>query len=246
MPFSRAARHAPGLVLYEGPSLIDEQPIVVIATGIFNPSSNRKTGWMVQTWILRADVHPLEASKSGADRSICGSCPYRRQADGVRRCYVVLHEAPSTVFRAYRAGRYAHPTGDDLAELNALPVRAGSYGDPGAAPREVWDAVLGPHHTGYTHRWRERPDLRHLLMASVDDVAELHQARALGWRAYRVLLADEEGLRPNEVLCAHVTRGVRCEQCRLCQGAAGASPLSIAVPPHGASRHRFGLAVIPT
>lgn len=246
MPFSRTARHAPGLVLYEGPSLIDEQPIVVIATGIFSPSSNRKTGWMVQTWILRSDVHPLQASKTGEDESICGSCPLRaKSAHGIRRCYVVLHEAPSTVFRTYKAGRYVRAEPCDLSELQSLPVRAGSYGDPGAVPLPVWTSVLGPSHTGYTHRWRERPDLRELLMASVDSAAEHHQAQELGWRTYRILDEDEPALRPNEVLCAHYTRGLRCEFCRLCQGAQASARTSIVTPPSGARRGRFALPVLP-
>ena len=46
-----------GLVLYEGPSEIDGKPIVCIAT---LDSRNRKTGNMVQTWILRQDVSPFE------------------------------------------------------------------------------------------------------------------------------------------------------------------------------------------
>ena len=43
------AEMAKGYVLHEGPSPFDGQPIVSIAT---LHSSNRKTGDMVQTWIL--------------------------------------------------------------------------------------------------------------------------------------------------------------------------------------------------
>jgi hypothetical protein len=43
-----------GVVLYEGPSELDGKPIVVVAT--FN-SVNDKTGNMVQTWIIRSDMH---------------------------------------------------------------------------------------------------------------------------------------------------------------------------------------------
>ena len=58
-----------GYVIYRGPSLLDGAPIVAIAT---MQTSNRKTGNMVQTWILREDVSPVEASKAGADASVCG------------------------------------------------------------------------------------------------------------------------------------------------------------------------------
>lgn len=38
-----------GVILYEGPSHIDGAPIVVIANRIVAPSTNDKTGAMVQT-----------------------------------------------------------------------------------------------------------------------------------------------------------------------------------------------------
>jgi hypothetical protein len=68
---------ANGAVLWQGASLLDGAPIVVIATGLAAASSNRKTGAMVQTYILRSDVSPVAAVKSGADVSICGDCPHR-------------------------------------------------------------------------------------------------------------------------------------------------------------------------
>jgi hypothetical protein len=66
-----------GLELWRGPSRLDGAPIVAIATGLAEPSSNPKTGPMVQTWILRADSSPQEAQRTGADASVCGDCPLR-------------------------------------------------------------------------------------------------------------------------------------------------------------------------
>ena len=54
-------------IIYKGPSLIDGKPIVVIAT---YSNRNTKTGSVVQTYIEREDINPLEASKTGADVSI--------------------------------------------------------------------------------------------------------------------------------------------------------------------------------
>ncbi len=56
-----------GFVLYQGPSLLDGLPIVAIAT---MRSTNPKTGPVPQTWILRADVPPMDAVRTGADASI--------------------------------------------------------------------------------------------------------------------------------------------------------------------------------
>ena len=57
-------------VIYKGPSLLDNEQIVVIAT---YSDRNTKTGKVVQTYILRENINPLEASKTGADFSICGN-----------------------------------------------------------------------------------------------------------------------------------------------------------------------------
>jgi hypothetical protein len=79
-----------GFILYEGASELDNAPIVVIATMSTN---NRKTGKMVQVWILRSDIDPIEAFKSKADYSICGNCPQRWSLGGA--CYVNIGQAPS-------------------------------------------------------------------------------------------------------------------------------------------------------
>ena len=54
------------------------------------------------------------------------------------------------------------------------------------------------------------------------------------------------GMERIEIVCANVTRGIRCEQCRLCQGASGPSAVSVVVPPHGSASARFALPIIPT
>ena len=86
-----------GVVLYEGPSQIDGAPIVMIAVGLLQGSTNTKTGAMVQTYILRQDMPPIEAVKTGADESICGGCTHRGDGTGKKRsCYVTLIHGPRT------------------------------------------------------------------------------------------------------------------------------------------------------
>ena len=55
------------MIVYEGPSRIDGEPIVAILT---LKSSNSKTGNMAQLWILRQDQHPQDAINSKNDYSI--------------------------------------------------------------------------------------------------------------------------------------------------------------------------------
>ena len=59
-----------GYVIYKDPSLIDGKPIVMIA---ITASRNTKTGNMMQTYIIRPDIDPMLANKTGADFSICGN-----------------------------------------------------------------------------------------------------------------------------------------------------------------------------
>lgn len=147
------------IVLYKGPSMLDGAPIVAIAT---LGSSNVKTGPMVQTWILRQDMAPTEASKAAADSSVCGDCPRRHATGG--DCYVTLFQAPLSVWRQWdRAGRPEANIDQDMLVPLTLAAqehgfRMGSYGDPAAVPFTVWRdmmEVLQPKlHTGYTHQWR--------------------------------------------------------------------------------------------
>ena len=65
-------------IIYRGPSLLDGSPIVAIAT---YSARNRKTGAMVQTYIIRDDMDPVTASRTGADAAICGACPLRGKAN---------------------------------------------------------------------------------------------------------------------------------------------------------------------
>lgn len=66
----------PGVIVYEGPSMLDKKPIVMIATG-WNGTRNGKTGQMLQTWILRKNISPMDASRRKLDASVCGKCPLR-------------------------------------------------------------------------------------------------------------------------------------------------------------------------
>lgn len=66
-----------GLELWRGPSRLTGDPVVCLVTGLQAPSSNAKTGPMLQTWILAQDEAPHVAQASGADEAVCGDCPMR-------------------------------------------------------------------------------------------------------------------------------------------------------------------------
>jgi hypothetical protein len=231
-----------GVVLWEGPSALDGNQIAVIATGIRKASANPKTGPMVQVWILRADVRPDRAVKSGADASVCGGCKFRPANGG--GCYVKTFQAPLSVWKSYRAGQY--PAADG-SELVGKRVRLGAYGDPGAVPASVWTRALEgvTGWTGYTHQWRHRPDLKALCMASVDDAAEAAEASALGWRYFRVRALGEAIVLAKEIECVNTSSGKSCYDCGLCKGATlGAKSIYIDAHGAGAKRIRGSLNVL--
>lgn len=203
-----------GVVLYEGPSLLDGKPIVVIAIGLNNKSKNSKTGGMVQTYILRSDVSPIEAIRDGSDESICGNCELRGTVEIVtkgrakgqkrnrkRKCYVNVGQGPTIVFKTYKRGGYPryNPMCHYFSVEALFPkrkVRLGTYGDPAAAPEWVWEEALRDTEgwTGYTHQWRD-PRFAYLkkwCMASVTDWASRCEAMADGWRTFRVSMPNEK------------------------------------------------------
>jgi len=244
-------------VIYNGPSLIDGQPIVVI--GII-ASNNTKTGNMLQTHIIRADINPLEASKTGADYSICGDCihrglptdnPDKKTAVG-RACYVNLGQGPLQVFKAYKAGKYPTASPQEITRLGAKRmIRLGTYGDPAAVPSKVWDLLLkeARGHTGYTHQHAPAYVSTNYayMMYSADTLQDAKKAHSKGYRTFRVVSVQDyeknglNALLSNEILCPaskENDKGVTCIECKLCTGSQSKAK-SIAIVAHGPTKNNF-------
>ncbi len=236
-----------GYILYQGPSAIDGKPIVVIATGFAKQSSNGKTGNMIQTWIIRQDIAPNAATKTGDDESICGQCIHRpalkKQIEALGekhiRCYVKVWQAPLSVYKAYKRGIYPVASHDDVAKLcDGLMVRFGSYGDPYAAPIALWKAMASKAlgWTGYTHQWRKAGiDWAKLVMASADSLADMLEAHGKGYRTFRVTAKPFENVKGLEAVCpASKEKGARtdCATCRACMGMGGKAKVSIQIARH--------------
>lgn len=234
------------MIIYQGPSLINGAPIVAIAIA---KSGNVKTGNMVQTYIIRADISPLDASKTGADYSICGSCkhrgnatsnPAKKQAEK-RSCYVNLGQGPTIVYKALVRGIYPNVTGHKaIAAIGkGRMVRLGTYGDPAAVPAYIWESLLSEAsgHTAYTHQSgvqgaQARPAF---MMISADTKEQALDAWAQGKRTFRVINSTHEVVTGKEILCpASKEAGFKttCNSCGLC-GGASVKAKSIAIVDHG-------------
>jgi hypothetical protein len=239
-------RHFPkNLVFYSGPSLLTGDPIVAIAG---QTTSNRKTGPCVQVWILRADVSPIDAVKSGGDSAICGTCRHRGHDGGQERsCYVTFFREPHNIWRSLPS------TGRDVSVeklanlLSGKHVRLGAYGDPAALPFEIWEGILrkASGWTAYTHQWRTCDErFRSIAMASVDSPEEKEEASRQGWRTFRVRRPDQPVMDTETTCPASIEGGHRkqCATCGLCCGAARPAK-SIAILAHGSGARHFALTL---
>ena len=181
-------------------------------------SANVKTGDMAQVWILNKDINPVDALKSGASKEVCFNCTHLVN----KTCYVNVGQAPQSVYKAYKMGKYA-PL--DLDILKALikwkAVRFGAYGEPVLIPLHLvkFIAKHARGFTGYTHQWQNLAylDYKDYFMASADNISEVVKAHQMGYRTFRVKGENQVNL-ANEIDCPNATTGVQCRDCTLCDG----------------------------
>jgi len=215
------------MLIYEGPNHSGTGDIAVIAT---SGSKNRKTGDMIQVWILPKDTLPTDALKTGEDALVCGDCPLRPALGG--GCYVNVGQAPNAVWRKYKRGGYHTIMG--FAPFDR-PLRIGAYGDVAEIPEWIVRDLVdrSPHgHTCYTAQWRPRPDLQDISMASVQTYDGWVEANDLGWSTFRVTDPEGEWADALEVPCPADRHNVQCDKCKLCCGNSKGQR-SIYIPAHG-------------
>ena len=226
--------------------MIDGSEILGILSGLRGNSGNVKTGPMIQTWILKNDIAPVAAVHQGKDYSICGSCKLRHYLNGC--CYVLPHQAPSSLYKAAKAGQLLELSQlkpGQLRRFNGafkrLPVRLGAYGDPFAIPPEGWEPILSRASkktgwTGYCHQWMDPRSawLQSWCLASVESIAEKREAQQLGWKTSRT--AKDHTFERDEAICPNqLDDSILCADCLLCDG----SKKNILGSVHGSKKGRF-------
>jgi len=223
-----------GYIVYEGPSELDGSPIVVIINKIRAASKNVKTGALVQSFIIRSDINPVEALKTGDDVAICGHCIHRPSLaayTGAPPCYVNVGRSVASVYKAYKRGSYAYASPAEAAlYLTGLKLRIGTYGDGAAAPVKIWQQLtqFTADHVGYSHQW-ENPSFDHaawskLVMASADTIDEAARANLYGMRVFRVSVGVDK--QAGEAACpasAESGKKTTCDNCMLCAGTSKAA-----------------------
>jgi hypothetical protein len=130
------------MIVWQGSSMLTGEPIMVLASvsrrlrkGKAVSSGNSKTGEMIQLYIPRSDMTPLDALAQGKDEAICGVCPHRGKASGGSgACYVQVGKGPTMTAGAhFRKGSAPF----DRERFRGQKVRFGAYGDPAAVLFEV-------------------------------------------------------------------------------------------------------------
>lgn len=222
-------------VLYDGPSQLTGEPILLVVTGTKTKSQNRKTGDMLQAWILPKNIKPVDAVVSGADEMVCGDCKHRPSKGGA--CYVNVGQAPSGIWKALKDYTVADPS-----VIQGAVIRFGAWGDPAAIPAHVWKPIVesASRWTAYTHQWKDL-DVKDWgwCMASVDTWKEYHQAKKAGWRTFRAILEDETQFSDKEIECLADAKDLQCSKCLLCDGNGRSSKIKdIYIKVHGRSRSR--------
>ena len=227
------------MIVWEGVSALDNvTPIVVLASF---ESANVKTGNMVQTWILRADVAPNQAIAEGQDMAVCGPCPHRGKASGGSGACYVNPRTPASVWRAFSRGNVRAL---DLSAFAGRKVRFGAYGDPAAVPFEVWESIaaVADGVTGYTHQWKSCDErFARVCMASCDSIDEYLVARRKGYRGFVVRAMGEA--KPQGLVQCPATAGkdnkVTCLTCMQCGGTDNGRKASISIEVHGVAAKNF-------
>jgi len=211
-------------IVWEGESQLNGKPITLIISGL-ESTGNRKTGTMIQSWIINSSINPVDATKTGEDASICGNC-WRKPSLG-DKCYVTVFQAPNQIYKTYVSGKYDNFEKAKKDDIDS-GLRLGSYGDPVAVPLEVWNKLMEnfPYHTGYTSQWRTIQSIpyRGKIQASCASMQDKHKAESLGWKTYTSLPIGHPYPDPSEnmIQCpATIPQNngkVSCSDCKLCDG----------------------------
>lgn len=198
-----------------------EYPSFYLVFTALNKSSNRKTGSMIQTYLL--DKNSLHEPKVFGAK--CGECPM------VNKCYVSqdklsVRSALKRLINDDKTSYVFSSLERVLPLLQGRLVRFGTYGDPSAIPlvdiEKITAVVRG--WTGYTHFWREiDTDYSHYFNASCETLSDELLAQGLGYKSFRVLLKGETSyeVSENSILCLNVSKGLTCSDCLLCSGTQG-------------------------
>lgn len=223
------------ICIHEGPSEFDGTKI----RAYLYAHENSKTNTSVGLTIAPADaVNYFDVRRSGGDVAVCGSCPARAPSSGGDgSCYVGNGSRIGLSLRGMLAKGINLPVDGTVEDIRYLlkhlrieQLRSSVWGDAAALPPDVWGNVEEAAKMrdvailGYTHGWTSLGfdrivHLRATHVASVETPLQRLQAKAAGWRTFRVSRIGERPLQGEEFHCpAALERGhkTQCSSCMAC------------------------------
>ena len=166
-----------------------------------------------------------------------------------RACYVIVSQAPTIIFKAYKRGLYCEATPEQAAQyVRGRALRIGAYGDSAALPigvveplADAADTVTNYTHSGCYDMSRAK-QLAQFTMLSADNLKQAERYWKSGARTFRVSsdwtlidgvrrlndIADGESQCPKTI-----SKQVSCVGCGLCDGLKRGIKSSIVAPSHG-------------
>jgi len=197
-------------------------------------SNNSKTGDGVQIFIIPMKWVIEGKSAMNDDSASCMDCIHGKNAN--RTCYVRKGQSEMGL-KSKVASLHKHYTNGTLViqpielataevpKIRGNYVRFGAYGEPIVLGESLTKVICeaSATWTGYTHQWRNPKYqwAKKYFMASADNERLGEIAQGMGWRTFRVRMANESAM-PREVICPASKEGNRkatCNTCGLCKGA---------------------------
>ena len=216
--------------IYQSTNLLGQSVAVQFQYG----SNNSKTGNGVHIFIIPMRWVLEGKSAMNDDSASCMDCIHGKSAN--RTCYVRkgmsemgLKSKVASLHKHYMNGTLEiqpiESATEELPKIRGNYVRFGAYGEPVVLGESLTKAICQESAiwTGYTHQWRQ-PSYqwaKDYFMASADNERLGEIAQGMGWRTFRVRLANESAI-PMEVICPASKEGgrkVTCNTCGLCKGA---------------------------
>ena len=166
-----------------------------------------------------------------------------------RACYVIVSQAPTIIFKAYKRGLYRYATPDEAVKyVSGRALRIGAYGDSAALPVGIVEplAAVAETVTNYTHsgcyNMSRAKQLARFTMLSADNLKQAERYWQAGARTFRVSsdwqlvdgvrrvndIADGENQCPKTI-----SKRVTCQGCGVCDGLKRGIKNSIVAPSHG-------------
>ena len=204
--------------------LYEDKDRVCLVTGFDKPTEQKKTGDMLQSFILPRNIHPYEALATKQDKIVCGTCPLK-SGNGCNVAYMLPRNL-SVLWKKYKRGEI--PQLVDGSLIAGRKFRFGVYGDPVYLPLELVRTIveLSSGWTGYTHQWKNKKyrAYRDYFQASTSP-SDNWLAKELGWSTFQISAEQVAGSvacpASDESKARRAALGLKlidCATCLLCSG----------------------------